>query len=65
MFDAKSILESLVRGAAPQAQAPQGGGGGGLGDILGQILQGGGQQGQGGGGGRWRPSAISSLRSAR
>ncbi|NOT70715.1 MAG: DUF533 domain-containing protein [Hyphomicrobium sp.] len=49
MFDAKSILESLVRGAAPQNQAPQGGGGG-LGDILGQIL-GGGQQGQAGGGG--------------
>ena len=48
MFDAKSILESIVRGAAPQAQTPQGGGG--LGDILGQIL-GGGQQGQGGGGG--------------
>lgn len=44
MFDAKSILESIVRGAAPQNQAPQGGG---LGDILGQIL-GGGQQGQGG-----------------
>ena len=44
MFDAKSILESIVRGAAPQAQAPQGGGG--LGDILGQILQGGAQQGQ-------------------
>lgn len=49
MFDAKSILESLVRGAAPQNQAPQGGGGG-LGDILGQILGGAGQQGQGGGG---------------
>ena len=51
MFDAKSILESLVRGAAPQPQAqPQGGGG--LGDILGQILKGGGAQGggqQGGG----------------
>jgi len=50
MFDAKSILESLVRGAAPQspAQAPQGGGG--LGDILGQIL-GGAQQGRGSSGG--------------
>lgn len=45
MFDAKSILEGLVRGAAPQNQTPQGGGG--LGDILGQIL-GGGQQGRGG-----------------
>ncbi len=51
MFDAKSILESLVRGAAPQAPAQQGGGGlGGLGDILGQVL-GGGQQGKGGAGG--------------
>ena len=52
MFDAKSILEGLVRGAAPPAQQPQGGGG--LGDILGQILGGGaGQQrgGQSGGGG--------------
>ena len=49
MFDAKSILESLVRGAAPQPQAqPQGGGG--LGDILGQILKGGGQQSGGQGG---------------
>ncbi len=47
MFDAKSILEGLVRGAAPQAQ--QQGGGGGLADILGEILKGGGQQ-QGGGG---------------
>ena len=53
MFDAKSILEGLVRGAAPPAQQPQGGGG--LGDILGQILGGGagqqrgGQQGGGGG----------------
>ena len=48
MFDAKSILENIVRGAGPQNQAPQGGGG--LGDILGQIL-GGGQQGSGGAGG--------------
>lgn len=47
MFDAKSILENIVRGAAPQNQAPQGGGG--LGDILSQVL-GGGQQGRGGGG---------------
>ncbi|MBA2125847.1 DUF533 domain-containing protein [Hyphomicrobium methylovorum] len=36
MFDAKSILESIVRGAAP-AQQNQGGGGGGLGDILSEI----------------------------
>ena len=37
MFDAKSILEALVRGAAPQ-QAPSAGGGG-LGDILGQLTK--------------------------
>ena len=56
MFDAKSILESLVRGAAQQAPA-HGQGGGGLADILGQVLGGGQEQGtsrapsQGGGGG--------------
>lgn len=45
MFDARSILEGLVRGAGPvsggrnpDAQAAEGGG---LGDILGQILNGG------------------------
>ncbi len=53
MFDAKSILESLVRGAA---QPAQGQGGGGLADILGQVLGGAQNQGaqrgqpQGGGG---------------
>ena len=46
MFDAKSLLENLVRGAAPQGSAQQPSGGG-LTDILGQILQGG-----GGGGGQ-------------
>ena len=38
MFDAKSILEALVRGAAPQ-QATSPAGGGGLGDILGQLTK--------------------------
>jgi len=38
MFDAKSILESMLRGANPQAQGQQMGGGG-LGDILGQLAQ--------------------------
>lgn len=52
MFDAKSILEALVRGAGPQQPAqPQGGG---LGDILGQLGkalgQPGAQGGQGAGG---------------
>lgn len=45
MFDAKSLLENLVRGAAPQGSAQQPSGGG-LTDILGQILQGGGGGGQ-------------------
>jgi uncharacterized membrane protein YebE (DUF533 family) len=51
MFDAKSILEALVKGAAPQA-APQSSGGGdlgGLGDILGQLAGAGGKGGSGGG----------------
>ena len=38
MFDAKSILEALVRGAAPQPQAAAQSGGG-LGDILGQLTK--------------------------
>lgn len=56
MFDAKSILESLVRGAGQPAPA-QGQGGGGLADILGQVLGGASSSGpargqsQGGGGG--------------
>ncbi len=56
MFDAKSILESLVRGAAQSAPS-QGQGGGGLADILGQVLGGAQSQAtsrgpsQGGGGG--------------
>lgn len=40
MFDAKSLLEMMVRGAgAPQSQSG-GQGGGGLGDLLGQLLGG-------------------------
>lgn len=57
MFDAKSLLEELMRGAGqPQHAAPQQAPSGGLGDILGQLGkalgQGGGQAGgqQGGGG---------------
>lgn len=54
MFDARSLLETLVKGAI--APAPQQGGGaggmGGLGDILGQMMQkgGGGAGGAGGAG---------------
>ena len=41
MFDAKSLLEMMVRGAgSPQAQGGQGAGQGGLGDLLGQLLGG-------------------------
>jgi uncharacterized membrane protein YebE (DUF533 family) len=53
MFDAKSLLEQLARGAssssAPQASSGQGGGG--LADILGQLVQGAGGQGGAAGGG--------------
>ena len=57
MFDAKNLLDALVRGAQPTQPAPaQGQGLGGLGDLLGQLTQGGGQgagrqsPGSGGGG---------------
>lgn len=51
MFDARSLLEDLVRGAgqpqqAQAAQPQQAGGLGGLGDILGQLGQAMGQQGR-------------------
>jgi uncharacterized membrane protein YebE (DUF533 family) len=46
MFDAKKLLEMLMKGAAPEPQPQaQGGGLGGLGDLLGKALGGG----QGGG----------------
>lgn len=57
MFDAKSLLESLIQGGAKRTASPGAGGGqqGGLEDILGQIFPGatqqGGQGGQGGLGG--------------
>ncbi len=56
MFDARSLLEALVKGAAPQPAQPQSGGGGlgGLGDLLGQMMNQGGRGGaapQSGGGG--------------
>lgn len=43
MFDAKSILDILMKGAQPAPAQGQGGGLGGLADILGKVLQGGGQ----------------------
>ncbi len=45
MFDAKSLLEQLVTGAAKPAAQQAPGGGGGLADMFGQVLQGGGQAG--------------------
>ena len=54
MFDARSLLEALVKGAAAPAAQPQPGGGagggpggglGGLGDLLGQMMQQGGRGG--------------------
>ena len=42
MFDAKSLLEMMVQGAATNARQPQSGGG--LGDLLGQLLGGAGAQ---------------------
>lgn len=53
MFDAKSLIEMMMRGAAPQAPA-QGGQGGGLGplaDILGGLMKQGGPGAVGAGGG--------------
>ncbi|NOU07456.1 MAG: tellurite resistance TerB family protein [Hyphomicrobiaceae bacterium] len=55
MFDPKSLIEMMMKGAAPQAQASQQGGQqgglGGLGDLLGKMMQGGQQAPQQGGGG--------------
>ncbi len=46
MFDAKSLLEMMVRGAGSSASQPRGGqaGPGGLADLLGQLLGGANQQ---------------------
>jgi len=40
MFDAKSLLEALVKGASPAPQPQAQAGGGSLGDLLGQIMGG-------------------------
>ncbi len=53
MFDAKSLIEMMMRGAAqaPARGSQQGGGGlGPLGDLLGGLLGGGGKAGGGGAG---------------
>lgn len=55
MFDARSLLEAVLRGAGPSPQqsnpSQQAPGGGGLGDILEQLARNFGQQGQAGGSG--------------
>lgn len=70
MFDARSLLDALVRGAGPSpqstpAQAQQAPGGGGLGDILEQLARNFGQQGQpgasGGAGASAPPGGMGSL----
>lgn len=40
MFDAKSLLEAIMKGAAPSPAPAAAGGGGGLADMLGKIIQG-------------------------
>lgn len=48
MFDARSLLEQIVNGANRGAAPAQSGGGGGLGDILGDLLKNAGQGGPAG-----------------
>lgn len=65
MFDAKSLLEMMVRGAgqnAPQnSPQSQSGSGGGLQDLLGQLLGGAKTQGEPSRGGSGNPSGIGGL----
>lgn len=58
MFDAKSLLEALMRGAQ-QAPTQGQGGAGGLGDLLGQLA--GGAGGQGGAAGQAGPGSLGDL----
>ena len=59
MFDAKSLLEMMVQGAAANARQPQSSGG--LQDLLGQLLGGAGAQAAPSSGGASNPSGISGL----
>ncbi len=56
MFDARSLLEQIVNGA--NRNAAPGGGGGGLGDILGDLMRGAGGQGAPAGNVTARPGAT-------
>ncbi|NJO23632.1 MAG: hypothetical protein HC868_12760 [Sphingomonadales bacterium] len=61
MFDARSLLEAVLRGAGPSPQqsnpSQQAPGGGGLGDLLEQLARNFGQPGQSAGGGATGASA--------
>jgi uncharacterized membrane protein YebE (DUF533 family) len=60
MFDAKSLLEMMVKGAAPDASQSRSGGGG-LGDILGQLLGGAGAQSAPSRGAAGNPAGVGGL----
>jgi uncharacterized membrane protein YebE (DUF533 family) len=60
MFDAKSLLEMMVQGAAPSASQSRSGGGG-LEDLLGQLLGGAGAQAAPSRGGASSPGGIGGL----
>jgi len=60
MFDAKSLLEMMVKGAAPGASQSRSGGGG-LGDILGQLLGGAGAQSAPSSGTAGNPAGVGGL----
>ncbi|MEO1543048.1 MAG: tellurite resistance TerB family protein [Pseudomonadota bacterium] len=59
MFDAKSILETMITGGRGGQSGSQGGGLGGLGDILGQVMKQGGGGNTGGQGGM--PAGLEDL----
>ncbi|MEO1207211.1 MAG: tellurite resistance TerB family protein [Pseudomonadota bacterium] len=61
MFDAKSILETMITGGRGGSGSGQGGGLGGLGDILGQVMKQNGGQGGGTGQGGGMPAGLEDL----
>ncbi len=61
MFDARSLLEMMVRGADPKSSQAQPGRGGGLEDLLGQLLGGANPQSAPSPGGTGNPAGIGGL----
>lgn len=61
MFDARSLLEMMVRGADPKSSQAQPGRGGGLEDLLGQLLGGANPQSAPSAGGTSNPAGIGGL----